>query len=387
MIAALSVVPLLAQSQSPEPAIPNVVHWCAQHCTTWTLDKGAPFDKPHYGNQGVGSIVIVERFTRESVIMQRTDYRPYPGRAVLKGQLSSEGNSIVNGTIEWTYHPCCGLSTGKFQAAWGTAINTVPGSDAERERITALKSAPLAAPPNPNTPGNLQPDQQPKQAPRSRIWLPPGASPQFASLPADIRAVLRPEPVTITIRVRPSCANANELKADEALEFGKYAFRATDFTLGYCLIKHSTDLGNARAKVLLGVAAMMGWGIAKDEKAAFHYFDDAAGKGDVWGTYFTEQCFEKGIGTPVNKNQVVRMNTWLTLNPRGQALFMSIGADDPEIHRQYERFMVYVNPPTTQRRVCELPRGATQEICHTEEKVNEEGLQGELNAVDRKYGK
>jgi hypothetical protein len=66
--------------------------------------------------------VIVERFTRESVIMRRTDYRPYPGSAILRGQLSTDGNSIQNGTIEWTYHPCCGLGTGEFQAAWGPAI-------------------------------------------------------------------------------------------------------------------------------------------------------------------------------------------------------------------------------------------------------------------------
>jgi Sel1 repeat len=112
---------------------PRVMHWCSQHCSTWTLDTGPPFDKPHYGSEASGGIVIVERFTRESVIMLRTDYRPYPGKAILKGQLSSDGNTIVNGTIEWTYHPCCGLSRGRFQAAWGPALNSVPGSDAQRD--------------------------------------------------------------------------------------------------------------------------------------------------------------------------------------------------------------------------------------------------------------
>jgi hypothetical protein len=105
-----------------------------EHCSTWTLDKGAPFDKPHYGSVAAGGIVIVESWTRESVVMNRTDYGQYPGAAVLTGKLSSDGNSIVNGTITWTYHPCCGLSSGQYNAAWGTAINTVPASDAERDR-------------------------------------------------------------------------------------------------------------------------------------------------------------------------------------------------------------------------------------------------------------
>lgn len=122
---------LVAQtSQKP----PDVMHWCAAHCSTWTLDKGAPFDKPHYGSEASGSVVIVERFTPESVIMQRTDFRPYPGKALLTGKLSPDGSSIGGGTIQWTFHPCCGLSTGKFQAAWGPSLDTVPGSDAERER-------------------------------------------------------------------------------------------------------------------------------------------------------------------------------------------------------------------------------------------------------------
>jgi hypothetical protein len=168
----------------------------------------------------------------------------------------------------------------------------------------------------PNAASIAQPNRQ-----QSEILLPQGASPRFASFPADIRAVLRPEPVAITARIKPSCGNMNALKADEALEFGKYAFRATDFPLGYCLIKYSADLGNSRAKVLLGVSAMMGWGVAKDATAAFHYFDSAAAQGDVWRSYFSEQCLEKGIGTPINKAQAVKMDTWLSFRPEGQSSF------------------------------------------------------------------
>jgi hypothetical protein len=120
---------------------PSVMHWCAQHCTTLTWNNG------HYG--GPNSIWIVEKWTRDLVVIRRTDYRPYPGVAVLTGKLSEQGNSIENGTIRWTYHPCCGLSTGTFQAAWGTAINTVPGSDQDRARVERSQPRQTAAPPLP----------------------------------------------------------------------------------------------------------------------------------------------------------------------------------------------------------------------------------------------
>jgi hypothetical protein len=63
--------------------------------------------------------------------MHRTDYR-VPGTAVLTGKLSDDGYSIVDGNIAWTWHPCCGTtSTGRFVAAWGPKIETVPGVDGQ----------------------------------------------------------------------------------------------------------------------------------------------------------------------------------------------------------------------------------------------------------------
>ncbi len=109
---------------------PPVMHWCAQHCSTWVwsgnhyVGAGTPHPEltPECG-------VTVESFTRDSVVMHRTDCGQYPGKAVLTGKISEQGNTIVNGTITWTYHPCCGLASGVFNAAWGTAIDSIPGSD------------------------------------------------------------------------------------------------------------------------------------------------------------------------------------------------------------------------------------------------------------------
>ena len=125
------------------PAPPKLMHWCAQHCSTWVwvgdryVGQGTPHPEksPQCG-------VTVERFTSESVILHRTDCTPYPGKAVLTGKLSPDGNSVVNGVIRWTYHPCCGLGSGTFTAAWGAALDSVPGSDQERAaRAAAARAA------------------------------------------------------------------------------------------------------------------------------------------------------------------------------------------------------------------------------------------------------
>jgi hypothetical protein len=118
------------EERTVPPNIPRVMHWCSLHCTTLIWDHGHYTDASAPGN----AVWEIESFTPESVILHRTDYKPYPGTAVISGKISGQGNTIVNGTITWTYHPCCGLSSGTFNAAWGAALGTVPGSDQERDR-------------------------------------------------------------------------------------------------------------------------------------------------------------------------------------------------------------------------------------------------------------
>jgi hypothetical protein len=108
-------------------ALPAAMHWCAMHCITlvWKTD--------HYTNAAApgNSVLTVESFTPESVLLHRTDFKPHPATAVLTGKLSPHGDSIVDGTITWTDHP---ERSFPFTAAWGAALDTVPGSDQERAR-------------------------------------------------------------------------------------------------------------------------------------------------------------------------------------------------------------------------------------------------------------
>ena len=502
---------------------PPVMHWCSLHCSAWVLDYGDPFDKPHYGTRKNGSVVIVERFSPEEVVMQRTDYGSVPGKATLRGRLSSDGNSIVGGTIEWTWHPCCGPSTGRYEAAWGAAMNSIPGQDGpEQAALTRrlqpnqqisipAQNVPLAqsqtvdlaalpkvmhfcalhcmtlvwdrdhfttphtgsvwavesfmrksvvirrvdAGPNPyravyrarisdsgeivdggnyrftwgtklnSIPGEdgpeqvaltneLQPKAQPDQsssaplnlsewaaqlmadskaelrrqgADTSRVKLPPGASPQFATFPADMRAVLQPDVPILPAKMKLACTAAvDESDPDEALEIGKFAFRAAEFDRGYCWIRRSAALESVRANVILGVAYIMGWGVQKDAAKGFQYFKtESHTTPDVWAGYFAKECYLHGVGTPVNLPMATRIETNLMFSPAGQAMYMSIGADDREVRRQYERGLALFSPPITTRSACEYSAAQKREICHNDQRIDQERLGQDLKAIDAKY--
>jgi hypothetical protein len=280
LVGLVLVVPARAQPGTPPQArtasveLPVVVHWCAQHCTTWTLDKGAPFDKPHYGSQALGSIVIVERFTPASVIMRRTDYRPYPGVAVLTGELSADGNSIVNGTIKWTYHPCCGLSTGKYQAAWGTALDTVPGSDAERSRrTTATRSAPISPPKQPN---------QPNAASANVARANPG------------------EPIPCNDRGHPPATS------ERAVDIGKQAALARNDSVAFGCFLFAAQQGNASAQVDVAYAYEKGVATAADPAEARRWYLAAAQQGNTFAQFTLTQFYKNGTGGPADSAEADR---------------------------------------------------------------------------------
>jgi hypothetical protein len=90
------------------------------------------------------------------------------------------------------------------------------------------------------------------------------------------------------------------------------------------------------------------------------------------------------VGTPVDKAMAAHIDQWLTFRPEGQQMFLSIGADDAEVHREYERGTALFNPPVSKRTVC-TPIGGGRQNCAEIESVDQEKLQQELNSVDSKY--
>lgn len=242
---------------------PEIMHWCAQHCTTLTLDHGKPFDQVHYGSEAAGSLWIVERFTRDSVVIQRTDFRPLPGKATLTGRLSATGDSIVNGEMRWTYHPCCGLTAGKYEAAWGEAIHSVPGSDQERAALAARLGRGQAAP-----------------------------LPQ----PAD-------------------CRDGGQAPAssERALEIGKQNALARRNNIAMACFLMAANQGNASAQMNVGYAYERGITVPSDSAEALRWYIKAAEQDNTAAQETVARFYSKGIGVEPDASEAAkwtaRLNT------------------------------------------------------------------------------
>jgi hypothetical protein len=103
------------------------MHFCAAHCTTLI------WDKDHFTNQyDPGNAVWkVESFTRESVIIRRTDLRPRPFNAVYKGKISDSGDTIDGDGYKFTR---------------GAALGKMPGGGDPPPGLIAHRSGPQSNP-------------------------------------------------------------------------------------------------------------------------------------------------------------------------------------------------------------------------------------------------
>jgi hypothetical protein len=123
-----------ATLQKIPQGLPPVVHMCAiSGCST---GKGGTLvlENGHYKNlttaAGTSDIYAIESFTPDSVVLRRTMSGTYNGVAVLTGHISPQGNTVESGTMKWVGSN----DQGGFRMAWGTAIDTIPGSNPELER-------------------------------------------------------------------------------------------------------------------------------------------------------------------------------------------------------------------------------------------------------------
>jgi hypothetical protein len=97
--------------------LPAVLHFCAQHCATFTLENGHYVRTAGGANNGSLTVMTVEKFTPDLVTIHRTDTGRFPGTAEYSGRPSDNGNT---------------LSGNGWKITWGAALNTIPGSDEER---------------------------------------------------------------------------------------------------------------------------------------------------------------------------------------------------------------------------------------------------------------
>ncbi len=71
----------------------------------------------------------------------------------------------------------------------------------------------------------------------------------------------------------------------------------------FARIRDSAEAGNAYAACLLGDCYAKGWGVARDDAAAFSWYKRAAEAGDTMGMVALANCYIFGTGTAVDKEQ------------------------------------------------------------------------------------
>jgi hypothetical protein len=113
------------------PTPPRVIHFCWTNCFTLTFDDG------QYRRQdGSDETWTVDRFTSRSVVLRRHDapaaWNGFSADVTYEGQVLED--RLINVTVN-------GKPVGGINAAWGMALDTLPGSNAERDRESAQSAA------------------------------------------------------------------------------------------------------------------------------------------------------------------------------------------------------------------------------------------------------
>ncbi len=145
---------------APAAGPPGVVHFCWTNCFTLELDGGL-----YRRADGSDETWTVERFTPTSFLLHRHDapaaWNGFSADVVYEGKIS--GDRLVNVTVSG--RPV------DAQAAWGAALDTLPGSNAERDQhnsspppIDELRTAEVPPP--------LQDDTQPPCPDDGYLWTP-----------------------------------------------------------------------------------------------------------------------------------------------------------------------------------------------------------------------
>jgi hypothetical protein len=159
-------------AQDDAQSLPRVLHVCWTNCFTLVGEHGV------YGRtDGTDESWTVERFTPDAFVLKRHDapaeWNGYHAEVTYAGQVVND--RLTNVTVD-------GRLVGDIQMAWGRALDTLPGSDAARDRLAqnglstpAGESAPdagavpLAAS---EAPPPLPDDEQPPCAVADDIWTP-----------------------------------------------------------------------------------------------------------------------------------------------------------------------------------------------------------------------
>jgi hypothetical protein len=143
---------------------PGQLHFCWTNCFTLALDNGV-----YRRADGTDESWTVETFSPNAIVLHRhdapADWNGYSKDVVYAGQVSND--RLIGVTVN-------GKPVSGIDASWGTALDTLPGSNAERDGMTAANlnsssgdTVSSATPPPP-----LPEEDQPTLPQDGSLWTP-----------------------------------------------------------------------------------------------------------------------------------------------------------------------------------------------------------------------
>ena len=203
-----STVVLLEDPRFP----PRELHFCWTNCFTLILDNGV-----YRRSDGTDESWTVETFTDKAIVLHRhdapADWNGHSQDVVYAGQVSND--RLIGVTLNG--EPVTGID-----ASWGTALNTLPGSNAERD-------AKSTANPNSSSSDTMSSAVTPPP-------LPPGGTTQLASrwLPLDAGVlVLARSRILLDSRCLGAPAPGGRPVDPRVLELRRHRLRLSSRILGF----------------------------------------------------------------------------------------------------------------------------------------------------------
>jgi hypothetical protein len=143
---------------------PNQLHFCWTNCFTLILENGV-----YRRTDGTDESWTIETFSANGVVLHRhgvpADWNGNSQDVVYAGQVSND--RLINVTVN-------GKPTSGIDASWGTALNTLPANNAERDAVpTANLPTPSSdAVSSAETPPPVPQEDQPPLTQDGYIWTP-----------------------------------------------------------------------------------------------------------------------------------------------------------------------------------------------------------------------
>lgn len=145
-------------------SLPRQLHFCWTNCFTLILENGA-----YRRADGTAETWTVETFSAEAIVLHRhdapADWNGYREDVIYAGQVSND--RLIGVTVN-------GKPTSGIDFSWGSALNTLPGSNAERDGKTPANSdsGSVASVSSATAPPPLPEEDQPALSDEGSLWTP-----------------------------------------------------------------------------------------------------------------------------------------------------------------------------------------------------------------------